>query len=126
MATNVSAHFTLHRYFLSASRNKSLFETELTAGRADAPHAFIHLQLWYACLFVVLEGWEAEVIVDPDVDLYRSDEAKVRLLRRCRNAVFHYAPDYIDPRLQAVFAEPDFVEWVRAIHDAAGAYFLRV
>jgi len=115
---------TLHRYFLNTSRNKSLFEAQLSTERLDHPHTFIHLFLWYGCLFVVVEGYVAEGLADLRVDAALADEAKVALLRRCRNATFHYSEAYIDPRVEAVLAEAGFVAWVRELHDALSAFFL--
>lgn len=122
----IRAHrwITLHRYFLNASRNNALFERELTENRADHPHAMIHLLLWYGCLFVVVEGYAEEKLTDPNVDVLVGDTAKLDLLRRCRNATFHYANQYLDPRVEAVLVEPGFVAWVRELHESLGAFFL--
>ena len=93
---------TLHRYFLTASRNKVLFELELSENRLDHPHTMIHLLLWYGCLFAVLEGYGEEGLVDPKTDGLMADAVKFDLLRRCRNATFHYSKQYIDPRVEAI------------------------
>jgi hypothetical protein len=123
-AVNAHRWITLHRYFLNASRNKSLFEQELEAGRAGEPHALIHLLLWYGCLYTVVEGYREEGISDVLTHALLQDDTKVQLLRRCRNAVFHYAKDYIDPRVDAVFSADGFVSWVRDLHAALSTFFL--
>lgn len=123
---NVAGHMTLHRYFLAASRNRSLFLSQLERGDAvDHPHTRLHLELWYACLVPVIEGWRAERIDDPAVTAYLRQRAKIKLLERARNAIFHYSRAYTDPRLLAVFAEPNFVEWVHGLHGAISDFFLR-
>jgi hypothetical protein len=124
VSPNVSAHLTLHRYFLAASCNKSLFQTELSNGRADQPHALIHLLLWYGTIYVVLEGWRVEKLTDSTVAKYTSDTVKCELLRQGRNAIFHYNSDYIDKRILSIMQDPDFVEWAHGLHDAIGAFFL--
>lgn len=47
---NVASHLTLHRYFLNASRNRSLFLQKLQADEEEHLHTQVHLDLWYACL----------------------------------------------------------------------------
>jgi len=121
---NAQRWITLHCYFLNASRNRSLFEQELEAGRAGEPHSLIHLLLWYGCLYTVVEGYRQEAIDDPSTNALLHDNIKVQLLRRCRNAVFHYAKDYIDPRVDAVFVAEGFVAWVRDLHGALSTFFL--
>lgn len=120
-----SEHLTLHRYFLNASRNRSLFLRKLQEGQSDHLHTTVHLDLWYGCLFVVIEGWRQERINDATVTALLRDETKRQLLEGYRNAVFHYHPDYVDSRRAAVFRSTEFVEWVSALHDAISSYFLR-
>jgi hypothetical protein len=124
-SSNVATNLTLHRYFLNASRNRSLFLTKLQEGAVDHLHTMIHLDLWYGCLFVVVEGWRRERMRDDAVTALLRDSAKLALLGGYRNAVFHYGPDYIDPRQEKLFADPDFVEWVAELHDAMSDFFLR-
>ncbi|HEV2334362.1 MAG TPA: hypothetical protein VGS13_02580, partial [Stellaceae bacterium] len=70
---NVAANLTLHRYFLNASRNRSLFLTKLQEGAVDHLHTMVHLDLWYGCLFVVVEGWRKERIRDEAVTAFLRD-----------------------------------------------------
>jgi hypothetical protein len=53
------------------------------------------------------------------------DAEKLAVLEGYRNAVFHYGSSYIDPRQEELFKEPDFVEWVWALHGAISDFFLR-
>jgi hypothetical protein len=117
-------HLTLHRYFLNASRNRSLFLQKLQAGELDHLHTTVHLDLWYGCLFVVVEGWHKEKINDHAVTALLRDVQNRKLLEDYRNAVFHYHPNYVDSRRDAVFRSAEFVEWVNALHDAISSYFL--
>jgi len=123
-AVNAHRWITLHRYFLNASRNKSLFEQELEAGRAGEPHALIHLLLWYGCLFTVVEGYREEGVSDVLTNALLQDDTKVQLLRRSRHAVYHYAKDDLAPRVDAVFSADGFVSWVRDLHAALSTFFL--
>lgn len=121
---NVTRYLTLHRYFLHASRNRSLFLAELQSGDPEGPRARLHLELWYACLVPVLEGWRTEEIEEGAVTAFMRQHRKVKLLRECRNAVFHYSPHYLDARTERLMAEAGMVEWVHGLHDAISAFFL--
>ena len=118
-------HHTLHRYFLNASRNRSLFLSQLQRDELDNPHTRIHLDLWYGCLYVVIEGWRAERIDDPATTELLRDEKRVKLLAGNRNATFHYHRDYTDSRTAALYADRGFVQWINALHDAMSDFFLR-
>ena len=120
-----AGHLALHRYFLNASRNRSLFLQKLQADELAHLHTQIHLDLWYACLFVVVEGWRREKIRDQAVTTLLRDTKKLALLEGYRNAVFHYGSSYIDARQEKLFKEPNFVEWVWALHDAISDFFLQ-
>ena len=124
MATQ-SDYLTLHRYFLNASMNRSLFFTQLQMGEMDHPSTRIHLDLWYACLFVVIEGWRKERIHDDSVTDLLRQKKMVELLEGCRNAVFHYDPIYTSERQEKLFKDGVFVEWVTRLHNAIGDFLLR-
>src|SRR6266542_4047869 len=107
-------HLTLHRYFLNASRNRSLFMQKLDEEELDHLHTVVHLDLWYACLYVVVEGWRRKKIDDAAVTESLRHGKNRSLLESYRNAVFHYHPDYVDSRRAAVFKSTEFVGWVSA------------
>jgi hypothetical protein len=71
------------------------------------------------------EGWKKEKINHAPVTEMARDHRKIDLLTKYRNAVFHYSPDYDDPRFVAVSEEADFVEWVHKLHNAISSFFLR-
>jgi hypothetical protein len=121
---NVSRYLALHRYFLQASRNRSLFLTELQGGHPEGPHTRLYLELWYACLVPVLEGWKTEKIQEAAVTAFIRQKRKVKLLRQCRNAVFHYSAHYLDERTEELMTEEGMVEWVHGLHKAISAFFL--
>jgi hypothetical protein len=121
---NALRYLTLHRYFLHASRNRCLFLAELQGVDPAEPRARLHMELWYACLVPVLEGWRAEKINNAVATAFIRQSRKVTLLRRCRNAVFHYSPEYLDERTHELMTEAGMVEWVHGLHDAISAFFL--
>jgi hypothetical protein len=120
-----AGHLTLHRYFLNASRNRSLFLQKLQAGELDHLHTRVYLDLWYACLFVVVEGWRKEKIRDQAVTALLRDTKKLALLEGYRNDVFHYEPTYVGQRQEQLFRDDDFIDWVDNLHDAISDFFLR-
>jgi hypothetical protein len=53
------------------------------------------------------------------------DSKRLAILEGYRNTVFHYGSSYIDSRQEKLFKEPNFVQWVWALHDAISDFFLR-
>jgi hypothetical protein len=111
---------SLHRYFLRASRNKSLFLQQLQRNQLEHLHTRVHLDLWYACLYVVVEGFRKERIHDEAVAGLLRNSKKLALLRGHRNAVLHYSPDYTDPRELKLFQALLNFEWVTRSRRDAG------
>jgi hypothetical protein len=121
---NMTRYFTLHRYFLHANRNRNLFLAEIQGKHPDGPLAWLHLELWYACLVPVLEGWRKEKIKNAAVTAFMRHHRKIKLLIQCRNVVFHYSPHYFDERTMELIAEEEIVTWVHGLHDSISAFFL--
>jgi hypothetical protein len=140
--------FTLHRYFIWASRHREHLEITLqqqgpipdtTPNMSDSERAaieqaarawflpvFFYGSSWLASLFVVVEGWQKLCLHDDEVD--RLLDAKfLDLLRRNRNAIFHYQPEYLDNRvLQFVQGSREKGPGqARELHEALSGYFLR-
>jgi hypothetical protein len=116
---NVIKYPALRRYFLHTARNRDLFLVEQKRKSPRFLHkdrSRAHLELWYACLSTVLEGWKKERINHAPVTEMARDHRKIDLLKKYRNAVFHYSPDYDDLRFVAVSEEADFEEWALKLH----------
>ena len=124
MNVRVTQYPALHRYFIQAMVNRRAFLDELEAERGEQPKGWSHLLLWYGCLYVVVEGWRTERIDHAPVTSMLGDDAMLGVLRRCRNAVFHYSPTYTDPRVQALMNADGFVPWVHSLYDEISIYFL--
>ena len=56
------------------------------------------VRVWYATVYVVIEGWRNAGISDSEVDELLGDD-RVDDLRRFRNQIFHYQPEYDNPKL---------------------------
>jgi hypothetical protein len=122
--------FSLHRYFISSiemrehyrevgkqfSPTPSFFDSE------DAGRAFMYLSYWYAGLFVVCEGWQDLKLADSEIDGLLAS-SNLELLKRFRNGVYHYQPDYFDKRLTNPFVlGKDFDDWVESLTHAFARY----
>ncbi|ANF30821.1 hypothetical protein A0130_03200 [Leifsonia xyli] len=85
--------------------------------------------LWYAALYVVIEGWKELDLSDSEVDGFLSDD-RTDKLRVFRNKVFHYQKEY-SPNGLVAFLEADgpdgssSAEWVRGTHFALGRAIVR-
>jgi hypothetical protein len=74
---------------------------------------------WYSSVHVVVEAWDELGFSDPVVDRLLAHPAQFRsMLRRHRNAVFHYQRSLVDPKLVEFLAQgAAHVYWVRALHE---------
>jgi len=109
--------FALERYLNWATVMRRHFDTSHAPDELMA-HWQPYMAAWYGLLYVVVEGWEALGLSDPEIDQLLSDERKA-LLRRYRNGVFHYQRDYFDERFVNLWAQ-DFEArfWILRVHDA--------
>jgi hypothetical protein len=63
---------------------------------------------WLAAQYVVIEGWEQLNERDASIDeLLAQYEDFVTILRRCRNAVYHYQNGILDKRIQKALKEEE-------------------
>lgn len=122
--------FALHRYFLQANQMRTYYDARLTAEGAAKPdddawtQQFIDLCLWYACLHVVIEGWQELKMTDPEIDNLLTSP-HVDLLRRFRNGVMHYQARYWDDRFTDFMAEgASSAQWARVVNAQFGRFFL--
>jgi hypothetical protein len=88
--------------------------------KLDQLRTFLYLSYWYAALYVVVDGWQELGLADARVDPLL-EPAKLELLRRHRNAVFHYQPDYVPEKMLALMREgATIAEWARTLHFEIG------
>jgi len=88
-----------------------------------ASECFVALYLWYAPLWVVIEGLQ-----DRGIDLrnpMRSDiESVSPVLKRCRNAIFHVPDRNHDPRLFELMKNPGSAAAIGRISTGFGRLFI--
>lgn len=80
---------------------------------------------YYGALYVLIEGWETIAFRDPIIEQLLSHQSGFKeLLRRFRNATFHYQPELLDDRLLGLLKrKEEHVEWVVALHDEFLRFF---
>lgn len=123
---------TLHRYWIWANALRTHFDKRLMDNSKEkrkdiswfADYQGVFLSHWYAALFVVIEGWMQMNLRDPVIDDLLGSP-NVDLLRRFRNGVCHFQPNYLDDKFVEFMAEPTTVTWVRTLNTEFGRYFLQ-
>jgi hypothetical protein len=83
---------TLHRYYIWANRMRTHFDEVISKGMLDGKaeiESFLYMSYWYGGLYVVIEGWRELKLTDNTIDILLQSP-NVELLRRYRNAVFHF------------------------------------
>jgi hypothetical protein len=83
------------------------------------------MSVWYSLLFVVVEGYVELGCQDGEVDALLVNEEYVNLLRRFRNATFHYQGDLLSPKLDEFLAAKDSSQWIHNVNRALKAFFER-
>jgi len=82
--------------------------------------AFALFSQWLASLYVLVEGWEHLGVTDAGLDKLLSGQAAPGyrdLLRRYRNAVFHYKPRLAEVRFAEFVREgPEVALWAMRLH----------
>lgn len=123
--------FVLHKYFLHATLTKGLFVQALKKQSESGqkltdldPELMTRMRLWYATLYVVVEGWEVLGLQDERVETLLQDRARVELLKRFRNAAFHYQKEYFHEKEAQVYENVGFPNWINELSRAFGRYFL--
>ena len=123
---------TLHRYYIWANKFRTSFDNTIEAAANPHSNALIwfaeeggmFLSYWYAALYVVIEGWAELGLHDAEVDALLVSP-NVGYLKRYRNGVCHFQPEYLDERFLEMMRSPDSVEWVRSLNRAFGGFFLQ-
>lgn len=123
---------TLSRYFVWADAMRKHFDEALKKNGPvlEGPGGIevaMYMSLWYGCLYVVVEAWQSLELKDSRVDdLLTSPNAG--LLRRYRNAVFHYQSKlWPEKFIMAFLREGESTAvWVRALHNAIDDYLAKL
>jgi hypothetical protein len=122
---------SLFRYFMWASLMRqnfdSLLENDREAIASQDPFIYlsskagIFMTYWYGGLYVVIEGWQALKLTDPEIDELL-ESPNTALLKRFRNGAFHFQKKWLDARLSEFMGSSDSVAWVRRLTKAFNRY----
>lgn len=101
-----------------AEMNRDIAGEDADAMRDHEWHWFGLMCYWYSSVQVVVEAWDELGLSDPIVDALLAHPKDFRhLLRRHRNAVFHYQRSLVEPMLVDFLAQgAAHVYWVKALH----------
>ncbi len=83
------------------------------------------MQVWYALLYVVVEGYKELGLPFAPLDEVLASADYVDLLRRFRNATFHYQADPLSDKLIDFLAKDDSENWIRELNKRLGAFFMQ-
>ena len=123
---------TLHRYYIWANKFRAHFDEIVGRNTSLEPNsvlwfadeAGLFLSYWYAALYVVIEGWTERGLQDAEIDKLLTSPNREHL-RRYRNGVCHFQPQYLDERFLEMMGSSDSVRWVRTLNHAFGRFFLQ-
>lgn len=87
--------------------------------------SMLRLQIFYALLYVVVEGYRDLKCTDADVDALLANTEHVEAFRRFRNANFHYQEDPFSPKLVDFLHAPGSEDWSRELYGALQAFFMK-
>lgn len=123
----------LHKHWCTADAVKLSVAAPVHDGLPDWPEdllalanmhsQFLRISVWYALLFVVVEGYRELKVDDPAINALLADEAMTDSLRRFRNAVFHFQEDPVGPKLMQFLQTPESETWVHQLHAAFKTFF---
>ncbi len=79
---------------------------------------FIYSSQWLASLYVVVEGWLSLNEHDERIDILLSTyDDYVLMIKRCRNAVYHYQKNILDNRVETAVSDKEIFIWAGALLD---------
>ena len=91
--------------------------------RRDAQFVAPYLPYWCAGMYVLVEGRRRLGLSDPTIDQLL-DPHRVRLLKEFRNGVFHFHPEYYDPKFHGFWAQGvEIHAWLDRLWIAFDAFF---
>lgn len=125
----------LHKHWCTADAVKQFISTDLPEkGSEEYPQwfknlgntasMFHRLSVWYALLYVVVEGFRELDLKHPEVDELLKNEECVDCLRLFRNATFHYQKDPLTEKTLKFLEAKDSEKWIRDLNKALNRFFL--
>ncbi len=82
------------------------------------------MQVWYSLLFVVIDGYKEIGLMYAPLEVVLAKEEYVGLLRRFRNATFHYQTDPLSDKLIDFLNKEDSEVWIGELNKQLEAFFM--
>jgi hypothetical protein len=132
---NILPLASLHKHFLAADAVKQLLFTKIPVDSsknklspelqevAQQFSCMLRLQVFYALIYVVVEGYKELDCKDTGVDQLLENVEFVESMRRFRNANFHFQEDPFSPKLVNFLHAEGSEDWVRALYLALDKFF---
>lgn len=126
---------SLHKHFLAADAIKQLIFAKIpvdSSTRKFSPElqeaaqqfsSMLRLQIFYALIYVVVEGYKELGCKDEGIDRLLENSENVDNMRRFRNANFHYQEDPFSPKLVDFLDSEGSEDWVRALYFSFDNFF---
>jgi hypothetical protein len=83
------------------------------------------MQVWYSLLFVVIEGYKALGAKYEPLDQILAKDTYVDLLRRFRNATFHYQADPLNDKLIDFLDKKESEDWIKDLNMKLRDFFMQ-
>lgn len=96
---------------------------EKIAEMAEIYSSILRLTVFYGLIYVVIEGYQELKLSNKRIDKLLKKSDFVYLLRRFRNATFHYQENSITEKELEFLELKESENWVQDIHKAFRAYF---
>jgi hypothetical protein len=81
--------------------------------------ALMYFAYWFSGMFVLIEGYKSIGITEPAIEELLKQQDKVDILRRYRNTVYHFQPEYFDDRNVAFMnSAGSMLPWLRDLRIA--------
>lgn len=137
---NVMKLAALHRHWIVADAVRAVLQQKTATPMQEklAIHKFgidhvafgehvsmlCRMQVWYSLLYVVVEGYrELEQKFEPLEEVLANGDY-VNLLRRYRNATFHYQSDALNDKLIDFLDEKDSEVWIKELNKQLEAFLM--
>ncbi|MBF0475906.1 MAG: hypothetical protein HQK59_08730 [Deltaproteobacteria bacterium] len=124
----------LHKHWITADAVKQFVSSNvIERGSEEFPawfkdlgnmaSMFARMSVWYALLYVVVEGFRELNLSHPEVEELLKNEEYLDSLRLFRNATFHYQKNPLTEKAWRFLLAKDSEIWIKHINDAFEKFF---
>lgn len=132
MLPQIHPMLALHRYLAWADAMRAHSEKVMPAAQGkglddvNVGLALMYFAYWFSTLYVVIEGYRSLKLNDDAIEKLLEDKDKVDILRRYRNTIFHFQPEYFDDRNVAFMNSANTIlPWLKELRIAFAKFIER-